>query len=127
MKTTTVVLRTPGQNSMKNAGVGFVDTVTTEDGEVRPVIHMVPESPLNKGCTVMVFPGRGRELPLNITNHTQPGTKQPGYVVYQQDKPVGSGWLHIGKKAYLVVKINKELAQDDERLTIFPRFVREAA
>ncbi len=58
-KQNTLVLRAPSAQSsgekMTNAGVGFVDSVTLTSGEKRSVVHFLPEQPLVKGKTVMVF------------------------------------------------------------------------
>ena len=84
-KNNTVVLRTPGASNSKdkmvNAGVGFIDTVNLERGEKRTVVHFLPEQPLTKGKTIMVFPARGRELPVELTGHTHVGDRDPGYVL----------------------------------------------
>jgi hypothetical protein len=73
-KNNTVVLRTPGASNSKdkmvNAGVGFIDTVNLERGEKRTVVHFLPEQPLTKGKTIMVFPYRGHELPDGQKNDT---------------------------------------------------------
>jgi hypothetical protein len=132
MNTNTVVLRSPspkGQDSgLSNLGVGFCDTVTLEGGEKKMTIHLLPEKLIAKGETMMVFPGRGRALPEELTGHTKAGDRQPGYVLYHKDRPVGSGWLHQGKKLFLVLKMNHSVPMDEGeqfKLTVFPRFVKE--
>lgn len=113
-KNNTVVLRTPSASNsgekMVNAGVGFIDTVNLERGEKRTVVHFLPEQPLTKGKTIMVFPARGRELPVELTGHTKVGERDPGYVLYNKDEPCGSGWLHKGSRTlFMVVKVNKDV------------------
>ena len=121
MNTNTVVLNSPspkGQDSgLENLGVGFCDTMTLEGGEKKMTIHLL-------------FPGRGKALPEELTGHTHAGDRKPGYVMYHKDKPVGSGWLHQGKKLFLVLKMNHSIppVEDEQfKLTVFPRFVKEAA
>ena len=134
-KNNTVVLRTPSASNstekMVNAGVGFIDTVNLERGEKRTVVHFLPEQPLTKGKTIMVFPARGRELPLELTGHTHVGDRDPGYVLYNKDAPCGSGWLHKGARTlFMVVKVNKDIVigdgQMDKRLTLFPKFPKDS-
>jgi hypothetical protein len=85
-KNNTVVLRTPSASNstekMVNEGVGFIDTVNLERDEKRTVVHFLPEQPLTKGKTIMVFPARGRELPVELTGHTRVGERDPGYVLH---------------------------------------------
>jgi hypothetical protein len=134
-KQNTLVLRVPsdqkGGDKMSNMGVGFVDSVTLESGEKRSVIHFLPEQPLVKGKTVMVFPSRGHELPVEITGHAEVGDRNPSHVLYYKDLPVGSAWIHQGKRTkFLVVKVNKDVGEqtgNDNRMTLFPRFPRDAA
>ncbi len=80
-KQNTLVLRAPsGQNSGEkktNAGVGFLDSVTLTSGEKRSVVHFLPEAPMVKGKTIMVFPSRGYELPVEITGHVEVGDRNP--------------------------------------------------
>jgi len=134
-KNNTVVLRTPSASNrgekMVNAGVGFIDTVNLERGEKRTVVHFLPEQPLTKGKTIMVFPARGRELPVELTGHTRVGERDPGYVLYNKDEPVGSAWLHKGARTlFMVVKVNKDVViskdQMDKRMTLFPRFPKDS-
>ena len=134
-KNNTVVLRTPSASNsgekMVNAGVGFIDTVNLERGEKRTVVHFLPEQPLTKGKTIMVFPARGRELPVELTGHTRVGERDPGYVLYNKDEPVGSAWLHKGSRTlFMVVKVNKDVLvskdQTDKRMTLFPRFPKDS-
>lgn len=134
-KKNTVVLRTPSASNsgekMVNAGVGFIDTVNLEKGEKRTVVHFLPEQPLTKGKTIMVFPARGRELPVELTGHTRVGERDPGYVLYNKDEPVGSAWLHKGARTlFMVVKVNKDVVvskdQNDKRMTLFPRFPKDS-
>ena len=134
-KNNTVVLRMPGASNSKekmvNAGVGFIDTVNLERGEKRTVVHFLPEQPLTKGKTLMVFPARGRELPVELTGHTRVGERDPGYVLYNKDEPVGSAWLHKGTRTlFMVVKVNKDVVvskdQTDKRMTLFPRFPKDS-
>jgi len=134
-KNNTVVLRTPSASNrgekMVNAGVGFIDTVNLERGEKRTVVHFLPEQPLTKGKTIMVFPARGRELPVELTGHTRVGERDPGYVLYNKDEPVGSAWLHKGSRTlFMVVKVNKDVViskdQMDKRMTLFPRFPKDS-
>jgi len=134
-KNNTVVLRMPSASNsgekMVNAGVGFIDTVNLERGEKRTVVHFLPEQPLTKGKTIMVFPVRGRELPVELTGHTKVGERDPGYVLYNKDEPVGSAWLHKGSRTlFMVVKVNKDVEvsndQNDKRMTLFPRFSRDS-
>ncbi len=134
-KQNTLVLRVPSDqksgDKMSNMGVGFVDSVTLESGEKRSVIHFLPEQPLVKGKTVMVFPSRGHELPVEITGHAEVGDRNPSHVLYYKDLPVGSAWIHQGKRTkFLVVKVNKDVGEqtgNDNRMTLFPRFPKDAA
>jgi len=133
-KNNTVVLRTPSASNsgekMVNAGVGFIDTVNLERGEKRTVVHFLPEQPLTKGKTIMVFPARGRELPVELTGHTRVGERDPGYVLYNKDEPVGSAWVHQGQRTkFIVVKVNKDVGEQtetDKRCTLFPRFPKDS-
>ena len=134
-KSATVVLRTPSapnsNEKMTNMGVGFVDCVNLERGEKRSVVHFLPEQPLTKGKTVMVFPTRGHELPVEITGHAKVGDRNPSHVLYHKDLPVGSAWLHKGARTmFLVVKVNKTIEagekDEDKRMTLFPRFAKES-
>ncbi|HWQ96018.1 MAG TPA: hypothetical protein VN368_01475 [Candidatus Methylomirabilis sp.] len=134
-KNNTVVLRMPGASNgkekMVNAGVGFIDTVNLERGEKRTVVHFLPEQPLTKGKTIMVFPMRGRELPVELTGHTKVGERDPGFVLYNRDEPVGSAWLHKGSRTlFVVVKVNRDVVisenQPDKRMTLFPRFPKDS-
>jgi len=134
-KQSIVVLRTPSASNSKdkmvNAGVGFIDTVNLEQGEKRTVVHFLPEQPLTKGKTIMVFPSRGHELPVELTGHTHVGDRDPGFVLYNKDEPVGSAWLHKGARTtFLVCKVNKDVessgTDNDKRMTLFPRFVKES-
>jgi hypothetical protein len=134
-KNNTVVLRTPSASNsgekMVNADVGFIDTVNLERGEKRTVVHFLPEQPLTKGKTIMIFPARGRELPVERTGHTKVGERDPGYVLYNKDEPCGSGWLHMGARTlFMVVKVNKDVVvskdQTDKRMTLFPRFPKDS-
>jgi hypothetical protein len=116
---------------MVNAGVGFIDTVNLERGEKRIVVHFLPEQPLTKGKTIMVFPSRGHELPVELTGHTHVGDRDPGFVLYNKDEPVGSAWLHKGARTlFMVVKVNKDVivgdGQVDKRMTLFPRFAKDS-
>jgi hypothetical protein len=135
-KNNTVVLRTPSapnsKDKMSNMGVGFIDSVTLGSGEKRTVVHFLPEQPLAKGRTIMVFPTRGRELPLELIGHAAVGERNPSHVLYYKDLPVGSAWIHQGKRTkFLVVKVNKDVdASEDKnenRMTLFPRFPKDAA
>jgi len=79
----------------------------------------------------MVFPARGRELPVELTGHTRVGERDPGYVLYNKDEPCGSAWLHKGARTlFMVVKVNKDVVvskdQTDKRMTLFPRFPRDS-
>ena len=134
-KNNTVVLRTPSASNSKdkmvNAGVGFIDTVNLEKGEKRTVVHFLPEQPLTKGKTIMVFPSRGHELPVELAGHTHVGDRDPGFVLYNKDEPCGSAWLHKGARTlFMVVKVNKDVAvskdQTDKRMTLFPRFPKDS-
>jgi hypothetical protein len=101
-KNNTVVLRTPSVSNsgekMINAGVGFIDTVNLERGEKRTVVHFLPEQPLTKGKTIMVFPARGRELPVELTGHTKVlGKETPAtYSIIRMSHVVLAGftWEH---------------------------------
>ncbi len=134
-KQNTLVLRAPSAQSsgekMTNAGVGFVDSVTLTSGEKRSVVHFLPEAPMVKGKTIMVFPSRGHELPVEITGHASVGDRNPSHVLYHKDLPVGSAWIHQGKRTkFLVVKVNKDVGEqtgNDNRMTLFPRFPKDAA
>ena len=134
-KQNTLVLRMPsGQNSkekMTNAGVGFVDSVTLQSGEKRSVVHFLPEQPLVKGKTIMVFPSRGHDLPVEITGHAEVGDRNPSHVLYYKDLPIGSAWIHKGSRTkFLVVKVNKDIGDQtgqEKRMTLFPRFPKDAA
>jgi hypothetical protein len=84
-----------------------------------------------KGKTIMVFPSRGHELPVTLTGHTHVGDRDPGYVLYNKDEPVGSGWLHKGARTlFMVVKVNKDVVigdgQTDKRVTLFPKFPKDS-
>jgi len=134
-KNNTVVLRTPSASNSKdkmvNAGVGFIDTVNLERGEKRTVVHFLPDQPLTKGKTIMVFPSRGHELPVELTGHTHVGDRDPGFVLYNKDEPIGSAWLHKGARTlFMVVKVNKDVVvgdgQVDKRVTLFPRFAKDS-
>ncbi|MDO8728016.1 MAG: hypothetical protein Q7J35_18340 [Candidatus Methanoperedens sp.] len=119
------------KEKMVNAGVGFIDTVNLERGEKRTVVHFLPEQPLTKGKTIMVFPARGRELPVELTGHTKVGERDPGFVLYNKDEPVGSAWVHQGQRTkFLVVKVNKDVVigegQTDKRMTLFPKFPKDS-
>jgi hypothetical protein len=79
----------------------------------------------------MVFPSRGHELPVELTGHTHVGDRDPGYVLYNKDEPVGSAWLHKGARTlFMVVKVNKDVVvgdgQVDKRMTLFPRFAKDS-
>ncbi len=135
-KNNTVVLRTPSapnsKDKMSNMGVGFIDSVTLGSGEKRTVVHFLPEQPLVKGKTIMVFPTRGRELPLELIAHAEVGERNPSHVLYHKDLPVGSAWIHMGRRTkFLVVKVNKDVdASEDKnemRMTLFPRFPRDSS
>ncbi len=134
-KNNTVVLRTPSapnsKDKMSNMGVGFIDSVTLGSGEKRTVVHFLPEQPLVKGKTIMVFPCRGHDLPIEITGHAEVGDRNPSHVLYHKDLPIGSAWVHKGRRTkFLVVKVNKDIGEqtgNDKRLTLFPRFPKDAA
>jgi len=109
----------------------ILDSVNLERGEKRSVVHFLPELPLTKGKTVMVFPTRGHELPVEITGHAKVGDRNPSHVLYHKDLPVGSAWLHKGARTmFLVVKVNKTIEagekDEDKRMTLFPRFAKES-
>ncbi len=122
-----VVMRQSAGNDLIHAGAGFVDTVNTKFGE-RPVIHLRPNGAARteKGQHILVFAGKEMQhLPEDIIVHGDVASKNPQYVVYAGDAPVGSGWLKQGKKEFLSLVLNKSV--DSDRLTVFPRAPSDAA
>ncbi len=122
-----VVMRQSAGDDLIHAGAGFIDTVETKFGE-RPVIHLRPNGAARteKGQHILIFAGKEMQhLPQNIIEHGDITSKQPQYVVYAGEAPVGSGWLKHGKKEFLSLVLNKSVTAD--RLTVFPRAPAGAA
>ena len=135
-KNNTVVLRTPSASNstekMVNAGVGFIDTVNLERGEKRTVVHFLPEQPLTKGKTIMVFPcTRQRASQLNLLDTPTSATETLVTSCITRMRHVVLGGLHKGARTlFMVVKVNKDVVigegQTDKRLTLFPKFPKDS-
>ena len=127
----TLLVRIPtGKATMDNGGVGFIDNVMVQ-GESKKVIHYDPGRSF-RGVpgddTVMMFQSGVGELNKELTADMVIGDRNPHFVAYNGNAPVGSGWVHEGRRGrFIVVKINRMTNSTDPKLTLFPSLPRREA